>query len=630
MNRFLRVLAFLLGAHLTGIAITFLLRLSQFLVCSDMLSDGVSGQTMLQAEAFLRGVWFDNVIGCYILVLPLFASVVCCVFGYSGEWLRKSLCVWLDVLWSLVFLISAANIPYFRYFFKNINSSIWGWAEYGTQTLGMLFGEPSYYPPLVGFVVLVVVFALMNSAMSRKLLAVSDARDSWWKPLLVGLPCIGLCIFGIRGRTGYNPIKVSAAYYCDDPLLNQLGVSPTFNLLTSTLDDFRPENKTLYLMDEAEALSNAAAYYGWNETATDTLSARCESKNLVLILMESMSADLMGVFGNERNLTPFLDSLAHESILFTNFYSSGIHTNNGMFATLYSFPSILGRNMMKGTDIPHYEGLPTELRKRGYRTMFFMTHESQYDNMNAFFRTNGYEEIYSQEDYPADKVVNSFGVQDDFLFDFAVRKINVAPQPFFATLLSISNHPPYVVPAYFHPKSERTEEQIVEYADWSIRQFFEKARHESWYGNTVFVLLGDHGTLVGESECELPQSYNHIPLLLFIPDGEPSENQSFGIQTDVQKTVLDILGYQCAIDNFGINLMKQTRPYAFYCADDIMGVRNADHLYIYKPSEPMELMYLDGRKTEQPDSVFRSMKEYLFSNYQAADAMTNRHRGGGI
>ena len=136
---------------------------------------------------------------------------------------------------------------------------------------------------------------------------------------------------------------------------------------------------------------------------------------------------------------------------------------------------------MKGSVIPTYSGLPTILKEQGYRTMFFMTHESQYDNMNAFFRTNGFDEIFSQENYPSEKVVNGFGVQDDFLYDYALnhlKKQSAQTSPFFAVLLSISNHPPYVIPSYFQPKSKNIEEQIVEYADWSIRQFIHKASQQ--------------------------------------------------------------------------------------------------------------------------------------------------------
>ena len=94
-----------------------------------------------------------------------------------------------------------------------------------------------------------------------------------------------------------------------------------------------------------------------------------------------------------------------------------------------------------------------------------MTHESQYDNMNGFFRTNGYDEIYAQEDYPSDKVVNSFGVQDDFLFEYALPVLTRTYEegvPFFATLMTVSNHPPYVIPSSFLPRSTDTEKQIVE------------------------------------------------------------------------------------------------------------------------------------------------------------------------
>lgn len=633
MKRFLEVLRCLLSIHLLGLAVTSILRLALFIVSHSMLSVESANQTFLPLGAFIRGIWLDNVVGCYILILPLAVCWFACLIGYCGKWVLRPMVIWMQVLWSVVILISTANIPYFQYFFKNINSSIWNWAEYGTQTLGMLFGESSYYPPLIALILLIVLFVIVTNKLFKKFCKENRFSDKRWATAVIGVVCVGLCIFGIRGRTGYNPIKVSAAYYCEDAFLNQLGVSPTFNLLTSTLDDFRPENKVLKIMDGDEALKNVAEYYNWEtadnaQTVNDSLFNK---KNVVLILMESMSANQMSFFGNKKNLTPFLDSLASKSIFFTNFYSSGIHTNHGMFATLYSFPAILERNMMKGTNIPLYEGLPTVLKENGYRTMFFMTHESQYDNMNAFFRTNGYEEIYSQENYPSDKVVNSFGVQDDFLFDYAIDKISNpdskedATKPFFATLLSISNHPPYVIPKYFQPKSSEIEQQIVEYADWSLRKFFDEAKKQSWYKNTIFVLLGDHGALIGEAENEMPQSYNHIPLIIFTPDSVPSICDGWGIQMDVQPTLLTMLGIHSDIQNFGIDLLNGKRPYAFYCADDIMGVRSEKHLLVYRPSDKLEAKYLEGKRTETEDSVFTDMKKYLFNNLQAAEILTKKH-----
>ena len=244
----------------------------------------------------------------------------------------------------------------------------------------------------------------------------------------------------------------------------------------------------------------------------------------------------MESFGSNKSLTPFLDSLYHQSLSFSHFYSSGIHTNHGMYSTLYSFPAIMKRNAMKGSVIPVYSGLPTILKDNGYQNLFFMTHESQYDNMNAFFRTNGFDEIYAQENYPAEKVVNSFGVQDDFLYQYALPILNkkaTSGRPFFTVLLSISNHPPYIIPDYFKPHSDKPEDQIVEYADWSIKQFITEAEKQPWFDNTIFVLLGDHGKLVDSPESEIPQSYNHIPLMIYGKGIQPEIRAQFGGQIDV-------------------------------------------------------------------------------------------------
>lgn len=108
-----------------------------------------------------------------------------------------------------------------------------------------------------------------------------------------------------------------------------------------------------------------------------------------------------------------------------------------------------------------------------------MTHESQYDNMNGFLRTNGFKQIYAQENYPREKVVNSFGVQDDFLYEYALDIFNQefkTGKPFFGVLLSISNHPPYVIPKDFKSHSQTDEMRIVEFADHAIGEFMKKLR----------------------------------------------------------------------------------------------------------------------------------------------------------
>ena len=349
--------------------------------------------------------------------------------------------------------------------------------------------------------------------------------------------------------------------------------------------------------------------------------------------MESMSASLLKTFGQPDELTPTLDSLYRCSLAFTNCYSAGIHTNHGLTASLYSFPALMFRNLMKGTVTPHREGIPTILRREGYHNMFFMTHEAQYDNMKAFFSTNGYDDIYSQENYPRDSVVNSFGVGDHFEMNFALGKINAVARrhnPFLATILTISNHPPYKVPTWFHARSKEAEKQIVEYADWSIGQFLKAARREPWYRNTVFVIYADHGKMVGKAEGELPVSYNHIPLLMFGPDVKPQLYDGLAQQVDIVPTVLGLLGLSYDYDGFGVDLLKTRRQMVFYSADNQVVARDYQHCFVYNPSMQKAFCYdaLPGWKLRESHDTkaFAPLRKYVFAMEQTAQFMLNRQR----
>ncbi|MEG0993266.1 MAG: LTA synthase family protein [Bacteroidales bacterium] len=647
MKRYIISLIYLIALHLSGLFVFSLFRLFLFLENFGSLQPESAKQILLPARAFLHGVWFDNVTACYIMVAPLAIASVCAIFHYYGARLYRGLTRFILIFYLIAFGLSAANIPYFRYFFKNINSSVFNWIEYGSTTFGMMVQEISYWIAIGVFIVVSALYIRYVWKGFDFYQQKMDAAPRSEKPILIqssavlalSVIMIGGCLFGIRGRRGYNPIKVSAAYYCDDPFLNQLGLNAAYNLLVTTLDDSRSENRPLQLIEEKRALSNVAGYLNIKRNAEDSFirpvitSEKPNRKNVVMILMESMSADLIGAYKGEKSLTPFLDSLYHQSVSFKHIYSAGIHTNHGLYSTLYSFPTILKRNAMKGSDIPNYTGLPTILNENGYHNLFFMTHEAQYDNMNAFLRTNGYQEIYSEENYPEEEIVNSFGVPDDYLFEYALPVINAQAekhQPFFATLLTISNHPPYIVPEWFNGKSKEKEDLIVEYADECIRRFMNEARKQPWFKNTLFVFVGDHGKMIGTPETEMPDSYNHVPLMFYSADTAPKEINGLGGQIDIAPTILGMLNISYKKHNLGIDLFKTERECIFYTADNMIGCRDKEHLFIYAPADQMEFNYhidsagyvLADKRVE--NNRFEYLKEYSFSMLQTTEYLVRK------
>ena len=643
-RKFFLSMAWLLSVHAVSLLVLTLFRLIELVCLHGMITD----KTASVATAFLKGVWFDNVTACYVMIVPLAVTLIATALGYTEKVMRKAANWWFFVFYAIVFMASAANTPYFEYFFKNINSSIFEWFGYAATTAGMVFQEKSYILHIALYFLItagyITSLVYLRRFFDRK---IEKCRKDDRFPVAVAMRlavavCLSLlCLFGIRGRTGYNPIKISQAYYCDDPFLNQLGINPAFNLLTSALDDMRKENSELHLMPYGEAITAARQSLGITGPVDSmhvmrrmvTTTGEPQKCNVVVILMESMSASLMQTFGQELHLTPTLDSLYNHSLAFTHYYSAGIHTNHGMTASLYSFPALMFRNLMKGTVTPHRTGIPTVLKHYGYHNMFFMTHEAQYDNMKAFFTTNGYDDIYSQEDYPKDEVVNSFGVSDHFLFGYALNKINrqaANKKPFFATILTISNHPPYVIPSFFKPKTKEPETQIVEYADWSIGDFLKKAEKEPWYKNTIFVIMADHGKLVGKAQTEAPESYNHIPLIIFGPGIPEKHYDGLATQVDVMPTLLSLLNMSYEYDGFGQNVLKTPRPMVFYSADNQVIARNQKMVYVYNPKMQKSFCYLinpDGSlKETSMSAAFKPLQHYVFSMIQTAQFALNRQQ----
>lgn len=265
MKRYIKIVEYLLSVHLLALFVMFLFRLVEFIALHGMITDQEANPLI----AFLKGLWFDNVIACYISILPLVVLLLSASLGYTHRHLIKGTTVWYAVWLAIVLIPSAANTPYFQYFFKNINSSIFGWFGYVSTTSGMLLQESSYWFYIGLYFLLTggLIYAI-NRCSKRCIIALQRISPRKEKTtviigqVLVTLVLTALCLFGIRGRMGYNPIKISQSYYSNDSFLNQLGINPAFNLLTSALDDMRKENKELHLMPYPEAITNTRQWLG--------------------------------------------------------------------------------------------------------------------------------------------------------------------------------------------------------------------------------------------------------------------------------------------------------------------------------------------------------------------------------
>lgn len=285
-------------------------------------------------------------------------------------------------------------------------------------------------------------------------------------------------------------------------------------------------------------------------------------KNIMLVMVESLSADYLGTFGNRAGLTPFLDELAGQSLLFTNFFATGTRTVRGLEAVTLSIPPTPGQSIVKrlGRETGLWS-LGNVLGEQGYDTRFIYGGNGYFDNMNAFFSGNGYA-VIDLAGMPKEKVgfSNAWGVADEGLYDVALDaadQAHAAGRPFFFHLMTTSNHRPYTYPeGRIDIPSGSGRAGAVKYTDWALRHLFETARAKPWFKDTVFVVVADH-CAGSAGKVALPLERYRIPLMIYGKDVAPARIETIASQIDVAPTLLALLHLDYASAFFGKDILAE-------------------------------------------------------------------------
>lgn len=640
MKFFFRNIFYLVLVHCIALMLLMIFRTVLFCLNTDLVATETS---RLITQAFLMGLRFDDVMSCYVMILPVFVVGITSCLPFNKTHLNQGIYIFLCVFYSLVFLASIGDIPYFQQFFKHINSSIWNWFDEPSFVITMITMESSYVMYLIAFIVFDILFCWgIKKLQKRIVLNENTAKELDWKCFGISTVCtvllVGLCIIGMRGRLGQkSPIRIGTAYFCSNPFLNQLGLNPMYVLLRTSLEINKEKRNKIKIMDEQEAVQNARAYFNLSATDTTYLSPIArqivphdklqQKKNVVVVMMESMASHFVA----DTNLTPFLNSLIKKSMYFPNTYSAGIHTMNGVFGTLFSFPAFMNQHPFKTGDIQTFDSWPVIMSENGYNTYYFSTHDEQFDNIGGYLSANYINTITAEKDYPYDEIKSNLGVTDDFMFRFSLPILERAAQnesPFFASYLTATNHAPYVIPDYFHPKSESERYQVIEFSDYSLQKFFEAASKEPWFKNTLFVLLGDHGA--SNNDYDVPLSYHQIPLIIYDPNNEtPQVYNTIAGQIDAFPTVMGLLHLPYVNNTFGVDLLNQGRNMIFFSSDDSYCCVDSTFYYVHR-NEGKESLYLYNNHDtesvlEQYPEKAAEMGKYARSMIQTSQYMiTNK------
>ena len=519
-------------------------------------------------SAFWHALALDISTACYLLVISY-------IFLMIHQLTSFKMAVKLDYFFALIILLVYALIS---------TAELGLYSEWKTKlsykALSYLNNPSEVFNSISTTVfMLLVVFWLLQSLLPfyvyRKFVASENQHNSpvkvnaWWTILFVPL----LLFIGLRGGLSEIPITTSTSYFSKHQILNLAAVNSGNNMLVSVINTLSLDDTNPFVTLPDEEARRIVAQLHQVEGDSTLKIAIIPKPNIIILLLESWSADLVESLGGEPGITPNFKQLEKEGLLFTEFYASGNRSQQAMGSLYGGLPGLPFTTI---TDHPEkYAALPSfikDIKRDGYYTSFWFGGQLNYGNILSYLMSNEFDEITEGKDLPSEFERGKLGVHDELLLTHVATELGQQPQPFFTTVFTLSSHSPYDMPmeeVIHWPKKEKKFVNSAHYTDRALGEFFSIAKQQPWYNNTLILVVADHSHRSYRDHPLASFPYHKIPLL--ITGGALKtelKGQTFDKvagNTDIPATLLAQLDLDRSAYVWSKNLLNQYyQPFAFF------------------------------------------------------------------
>lgn len=536
-------------------------------------------------RAFFTGFCYDVIIGSLFLALY---AVYLLIFPkkWIGSLFDKFFTYfYLTLIFIIIYFSLLAEIPFWDEFGVRFNFIAVDYLIYTYEVVENI--NQSYPLPLIGVVLIGLIVSTFFSF--RKLNIFKETfsnKISSGKRLLFAIPFLAIAVvFGLV-------MKNKQAEFSNNLVMNEVGKNGAFSFVTAFKSNeldyvtFYPKlpEKEAYSIIKKKLLQENQSYAStkYDDISRITKGGQEQKPNIILIAIESFSADFLSTFGNKDNLTPNYEKLANESIFFTNLYATGTRTVRGMEALTLSVPPTPGNSIVRRPNNQSLFSVSTIVKSKNYQPYFIYGGDGYFDNMNNFFGGQGFDivdrnrgnplsdEIKTQRFAINDNEVsfeNAWGICDEDLYKQSIKYADIsskANKPFFQFVMTTSNHKPYTFPAGKINLPQGDRNAAVKYTDYALRKFIADAKTKPWFKNTVFVIVADHcASSAGKWEINIDR--HHIPAIIYNLNQQPEKIDRLTSQIDVMPTLFGYLGWNYNTSLYGkdINQMKAGDERAF-------------------------------------------------------------------
>ncbi len=432
-------------------------------------------------------------------------------------------------------------------------------------------------------------------------------------------------IIPIRGGFQLAPVNQSAVYFSNKPFANHAAVNVLWNFFVS-VSEKTTDNKNPYsYFSKNEAAGLVQELFKDSSLTHYLIKKNIKNPNTIIITWESLTAKVIEKLGGLEGVTPQLNALCSDGILFSNIYAAGERTHLGLMAVLAGYPTISGENVFevprKSAQLPC---LSRDFKAYGYQTGFYYGGEAEFANMKSYLLNGQFNRLITKSDFEKKDLSSKWGAFDHVVLNRTMTDLTTIQQPFFINILTLSSHEPFEIPTDSNhwgiPNFKKTTDEnelfknVMYYTDQAIGAFINEAKKQVWWDNTLIVIIADHGTHRLEPHDNEFANF-HIPMIwcggaLAVHD---TVIASIGSQTDIPATVLAQLDMPFRDYKWSKNILsKQYQPFAYFNFHGGFGFLQNKGQYVWDT----EGSFVRRQEGAVDSNAVRLGKAYLQATYE--------------
>lgn len=511
-----------------------------------------------------HGTAFDTTAILYVNALFILLSLVPVVINTKKGY--QKVLFWLYFITNgIAYAMNFGDFIYYKFSQARLTSTALDVAKHESNVFKVFTVSLGQHPfVLIWFVVLMALWVFLY-----KRIKITEQKPLKLVPyfiwsVIVLCGTIVLVIGGIRGdfKHSTRPINlVDANRFVVNPLQGNIVLNSTFSFFrTLGTNNF----KEVHFVDEKYITDNVQPYKIYDRKVENR-------PNIVIFIVESFGREYSGAFNKDKNIkgyvsyTPFIDSLAGKSLIFPNTFANGRQSIHGMSSVLAGIPSLTDAFTSSPYSNQKIQSIVSVCNDLGYDTSFYHGAPNGSMGFLGFGNILGFKHYFGKNEYNHDEDFDGmWAIWDEPFLQYFAKNVG-NKQPFMATVFTASSHHPFKIPEKYNGKFKKGTIEMhepIQYTDYAIKKYFETAKKQPWFNNTIFVFTGDHTNQVAYGEYEKAMNRFAVPLILYSPNPDyhlQGVNPETAQQIDIYPTLADLIGYNKPIRSWGRSVVSDKK-----------------------------------------------------------------------